>query len=101
VVLRVSPQAHAALDDIWFYLARESGSVDVADRQVEAIAGRFPLLEQWPLVGRARDDLCAGLCSYPVGRYLIIYRIEGADVLVLHIIHASRDLDAVLRCSDP
>jgi toxin ParE1/3/4 len=101
VVLRVSPQAHAALDDIWFYLARESGCVDVADRQVQAIAGRFPLLEQWPMVGRARDDLRAGLRSYPVGRYLIIYRANGPDVLILHIIHASRDLDAVLRGSDP
>ena len=100
-MLRVSPQALAALDDIWINLARESGSVDAADRQVQAVAARFPLLEQWPLVGRARDDLRAGLRSYPVGQYLIIYRMEGADVLILHIIHASRDLDAVLRCSDP
>ncbi len=53
------------------------------------------------MVGRARDDLRAGLRSYPVGRYLIIYRANGPDVLILHIIHASRDLDAVLRGSDP
>ena len=39
--------------------------------------------------------------SRPAKRHLVIYRIEGADVLILHIIHASRDLDAVLRCSDP
>jgi hypothetical protein len=29
---RVAPQAEAELDDIWYYVAKESGSIAIADR---------------------------------------------------------------------
>jgi plasmid stabilization system protein ParE len=41
---RRSPQADSDLDDIWFYVAYKSGSVEVADRLVDSIASRFHLL---------------------------------------------------------
>jgi hypothetical protein len=34
---RVAPQAGTDLDDIWLYVARESGSMDVATRLIDAI----------------------------------------------------------------
>jgi len=37
----VAPQAEADLDDIWLYVARESGSMDVATRIVDSITDRF------------------------------------------------------------
>ena len=40
----VAPQAETDLDDIWLYVARESGSMDVATRLIDAITGRFLLL---------------------------------------------------------
>lgn len=49
-------------------------------------------------MGRRRDhDLLAGLRSLPVGAYVIIHRIEGRDVLILHIFHGRRDLKTLLR----
>jgi plasmid stabilization system protein ParE len=32
-----------------------------------------------------------------VGEYVIIYRVEEQDVLILHIFRGSRDIEALLR----
>jgi plasmid stabilization system protein ParE len=41
---RLSPEAEDELDNIWFYVARESGSVVIAHRLIDAITERFWLL---------------------------------------------------------
>ncbi len=85
---RLAPQVEAELDDIWCYIARESGSADIADRLIDSITERFFLLANHPYVGRRRnDDLRPGLRSFPVGEYVIIYRIQDDDVLILHVAH--------------
>jgi plasmid stabilization system protein ParE len=30
-----------------------------------------------------------------VDRYVIVYRLDGTDVLILRVVHGSRDLEAV------
>lgn len=95
---RVAPEAEAELDDVWYYVTSASGSLEIADRLVDSIADRFFLLSRYPHLGRPRDeDLRPGLRSFVVGEYTIIYRIEGEDVLILHVTHASRDLAALFR----
>jgi len=95
---RLSPEAEAELDDIWFRVARESGSIDIATRVVESITDRFRLLARYPYSGRQRDDLRSGLRSFPSDDYLIIHRIEEGDiVLVLHVVHGSRDIEELFR----
>jgi toxin ParE1/3/4 len=94
---RVAPQAEAELDSIWYYVARESGSIEIADRLIDSITERFLLLTRNPRLGRRRDEeLRPGLRSFPVGEYVIIYRIEGEDVLILHVIRGSRNIEALL-----
>ncbi|MDR3678025.1 MAG: type II toxin-antitoxin system RelE/ParE family toxin [Acidobacteriota bacterium] len=71
---------------MWYYIARESQSVEIADRVVDSVTNRFFLLATHPHVGRRRDeDLRPGLRSFPVGEYVIIYRVEGEDVLILRV----------------
>jgi plasmid stabilization system protein ParE len=79
------------------FASRESGSIDVARRAVEGIAERFWLLARYPYMGRRRDvDLFGGLRSFPSGGYIIIHRIGESDVVsILHVIHGSRDLEAL------
>ena len=94
---RLSPRAEADLDDIWWYTATESGSTEIAQRQVATITQRFLLLSRYPLLGRARDeDLGQGRRSYPVRPYVIIYRLDGDDVLILRVPRGSRELEALL-----
>lgn len=91
-----SPQADSDLDSIWYYVASESGSAVVADHLVDSITERFLLLAKYPNVGRRRDeDLRAGLRSFPVGEYVVIYRIQSGDVLILRVLHGSRDIEAL------
>lgn len=93
---RLSRRAQDDLDDIWFYLARESRSEAVADRTVATLTERFYLLAQHPKLGRARDDnLGAGRRAFPVGNYVIVYRIVGANVRILRVLHKRRDLNAI------
>jgi toxin ParE1/3/4 len=95
---RVAPQAEAELDNIWYYVAKESGSIEIADRLIDSITDRFYLLAHHPHIGRHRDeDLRPGLRSFPVGEYVIIYRVEEKDVLILHVFRGSRDIEALLR----
>ena len=90
------PSAEAELDDIWLYVARASGSIEIANRLIDAITECLFLLGQYPQMGRRRDhDLRAGLRSFPAGEYVILYRVEGADTLILHIIRGSRDIEAL------
>jgi toxin ParE1/3/4 len=94
---RVAPEAEADLDDIWCYIARKSGSLEIADRFTEFLSDRFYLLANHPYIGRRRDhELRPGLRSFPVRDYIILYRIEEDDVLILRILHGSRDIKALL-----
>ena len=94
---RVAPGAEADLDGIWYYVAKESGSTEIADRLIDSITERFFLLSQHPHIGRCRDeDLRPGLRSFPVGEYVIIYRIEGEDVLILYVMRGNRDIPALV-----
>jgi toxin ParE1/3/4 len=95
---RLAPQAEAELDDIWYYIAKESHSVEIADRVVDSITDRFFLLATYPHLGRRRDDdLLPGLRSFPAGEHVIIYRVEAEDVLILRVLRGSRDIESLFR----
>jgi toxin ParE1/3/4 len=91
-----SPEAEVDLDDVWYYVAKQSGSIEIAERLVDSITDGFFLLSRHPCLGRARDeDLRPGLRSFSVGKYVIIYRVQDEDVIVLRVVHGSRNLKAL------
>ena len=93
---RLAPEAEIDLDDIWYYVVSESSSIEIADRLIERITERFFLLATHPYLGRSRDDdLRPGLRSFPVGKYVIIYRIEDSEVLILRVIRGSRNIEVL------
>lgn len=95
---RVAQCAEADLDDIWVYVAKESGSMEVASRLVDSICGRFFLLSRFPQAGRRRDeDFGEGMRSFPVGEYVILYCIEEADGQILRVVHGRRDLEGLIE----
>jgi len=93
----VSYRVEAELDDIWLHIATEGQSSEIADRVVDSITQQFLLLSKHPYLGRKRDDLRPGLRSVAVGSYVVIYRVEGNDVVILHVVHGRRDIKAVIR----
>ncbi len=80
---RLASRAADDLDEIWFYVAKASGSIDVANRVVDSIVHRLLLLSNHPYLGRARsEEFGPGTRSFPVGEYIISYRVDEDDVLV-------------------
>ena len=95
---RVAPQAESDLDEIWYFLATQSSNIDVADRVIDSITARFALLASQPYIGRRRDeDLRPGVRSFVVGDYVIAYRVDGDNVLILRVLRGSRDIEALFR----
>ena len=93
---RIAPRAETDLDDIWYYVAKESGSLEIANRLIDTLTDRFFMLAGFPYVGRARDDdFGPGCRSVVVGEYVIVYCVENEDVLILRVVHGRRDLDAL------
>ena len=96
--LRVAPQAESDLDDIWYFLATESGSFEIADRFIDTITARLAVLASHPYVGRPRDhDLRPGIRTFPVGDYVIAYRVAESAVLILRVLRGSRDIEGLFR----
>jgi toxin ParE1/3/4 len=92
---RLSSQVEAQLDDIWLYIAQESGSVDTATRIVQNISDRFWLLAKQPRMGRRRPDLSPELRSFSAGDYVILYSIDDDDVVLIHyLFHGSQDIES-------
>lgn len=97
---RLAPQAQADVDNLAYYVFVESGSIETADRIIESLTARFSLLGSHPRAGRRRDDLRPGMRGFPVGEYVILYRVEGDDAVILRVIGGRMDIESILR-NDP
>jgi toxin ParE1/3/4 len=50
-----------------------------------------------PSMGRRRDELRQGVSSFPVGRHLIIYRVEDSGLVeIIRVLHQSMDYQQYL-----
>jgi plasmid stabilization system protein ParE len=88
---RLARPAKADLDEIWLYVAREA-SENTADRLINGITSRFVALAQTPMAGRLANSIEPGIRVFPVGNYLIYYRIDRDDwISIVRVIHGMRD----------
>jgi len=63
---RRAQRVDSDLDEIWFYIARESGNVEIADQFIKSLTDHFYLISENPYLGRPRDaDLRIGVRSFP------------------------------------
>lgn len=88
------PKAAADLEDIWLHIAIDN--VDAAERLIRQIYDAEDRLAEFPELGRARPELGRDIRSWAVGSYVVFYRISGAAVEVLRILHGARDLGEAL-----
>jgi len=94
--LQFTPEAEADLDNIWLYIAKESQSIERADLTLDRFSTAFSRLARNPYMGRKRDDIRPGYRSFPVGSYIVFYRLIGADeILVLRVVHGRRDFEQI------
>ena len=92
----ISPSADADLFNILKYIAHELENPQAATDFADGVERCYADLEEMP----AAHSLCAdpllrlkGYRKYPVGSYLIIYRVveESKEVRIVHIFHETQN----------
>ena len=89
---RLSRLAEQDLEDIWVYLTQQDELL--ADKQIAQILDRFPMLSQFPDMGKQRNDLLNGLRSFPVKPYIIFCNKILDGIEVVRVLHQSRNIES-------
>jgi plasmid stabilization system protein ParE len=92
---RLTEDALADLDELWFYIAEDN--IDAADRIVASILAACTLLAERPRIGHSRSDITERpVLFWNVGKYTIVYRPDEAPLRVIAVLHGARDLAPIL-----
>lgn len=96
----LSGAAELDLEAIWEYIAEDN--VDAADRWIAKLFDAFEALEQAPGMGHKREDLTSfPVLFWPVGAYLILYRVQSEWIEIVAVTQGGRDIPAFLRRRTP
>ena len=88
-------RAEQDLEDIWDYISQDS--VHAADQVLHAIEKSIGRLVRNPGIGHLREDLADERHRfYLVYSYLIVYRVNTRPLQIIRVLHASRDVQAIL-----
>lgn len=103
--LSFRPRADRDIDDIASYLFEESP--DAAIRFYDAVLSTATKLMRWPGSGRAWAWFARGqspLRAFRVegfSNYLLFYATTEDALVVVRVLHSSRDVSAILSDEDP
>lgn len=87
-----SPRAASDLVAIWEYFAH-AASEAIADDEPRAIDRATTTLEDWPDIGKARDDERPGLRSVRADRHIVYYRARSGIVEIAHMLDERRNVE--------
>ncbi|MCI0491204.1 MAG: type II toxin-antitoxin system RelE/ParE family toxin [Blastocatellia bacterium] len=88
-----SPLAREDFQDIHDYIAAQDP--DTALDFVTRLELACEKLANLPQIGRSREELAAGLRSFPVARHLIFYRIIDDGVEIVRILHGAQNIKRI------
>ncbi|HTK37708.1 MAG TPA: type II toxin-antitoxin system RelE/ParE family toxin [Pyrinomonadaceae bacterium] len=86
-------KAEEDIDDILAYIAADNFDASIAF--YADLTSRFEMLGMNPNAGRERPELSDGVRSFPLGNYLIFYRLWAGKVAITRVIHSARDLEEI------
>jgi toxin ParE1/3/4 len=92
--LVVSERAVADLERIGDDIALKSPAA--AERIIARLEEITGLLRDFPRVGTLRDDIEAGMRTFPVGNYLILFRALEDGAEIVRYVDGRRDPDKLL-----
>lgn len=97
-IVRIRPQAEIDLIDIWQFIADDS--MERADGFLDRINNTVENLAKMPNMGRNRVEIARQLRSFPVGNYVIFYRIIEGGIEIVRVLHGSRDIERAFDETD-
>jgi len=87
-------QAAEDLIDIWLYIANDN--LTAADKVLSRFENVFKLLAEQPEMGVVRPDIAPELRYFPVGKYVILYRIVEDSVEIVRVVQGARVLNQLI-----
>ncbi len=97
--LTISAHARADLREIHSYIAKDNP--EAARRLIVRLRTKTRTLLQMPGMGRSREDLRPGLFSFPVGRYVLFYCPQPGGIVLVRVLHGSRDVPTLFGAPEP
>jgi plasmid stabilization system protein ParE len=92
----LTAEADEDLAGIWEYIAQDN--IEAADRWDAKLRDAFALLARNPRQGHARKDLTdVPVLFWPVGAYLVIYRVGRKRLEIVAVTQGARDIPSFLR----
>lgn len=92
--MRITATAENDLVDIWTFIAQDDPQA--ANAFIYRIRERFQPLLSRPRLGPARDYLSPGLRAHFYRAYVIYYRFTEQEVIIMRVVHGSRDASALI-----
>jgi toxin ParE1/3/4 len=86
-----TPAARLDLLAIWSYIADDSEVS--ADQLLRRIDDVVIMLSERPHAGRLRSELHPDIRSFPVGNYILFYRVVSGAIDVVRVLSRFRDID--------
>jgi toxin ParE1/3/4 len=86
----LSPSAQADIEEIWDYTVEHWG-VEQAARYVRELKAAIEVVAVDPGRGRSCDEIRAGYKRFPAGSHILFYRLTGAGIDVVRILHRRMD----------
>ena len=96
---RLAPAAQDDLEDIWRYTV-ERWSITQADRYADILEDTFERLMFMPEMARERTEFRPPVRIAPSSEHLIVYLVEGSDLVILRVLGAGQDWQTVFRTID-
>ena len=93
-IVKRTAQAEDDLIDIWLYIAQDNP--DAADKVLDELEDESVLLSDQPRLGPSRPDIAPELRYFPVGSYLILYRIIEGGIELVRVVHGARRLTNII-----
>ena len=89
-----SPEALADIDKLWDYYAEAAGR-GTADRILREIAKAIAVIDDFPLAGRARDEIRSGLRFLAAAPQIVFYRLKDDRPEIVRVLDGRQDIDEI------
>jgi toxin ParE1/3/4 len=89
-----SPEALADIDHLWDYYVQAAGP-STADRILREIAKAVAVMGDFPLAGRARDEIRSGLRSLAVTPQIVFYRLKDDRPEIVRVLDGRQDIEEI------
>jgi toxin ParE1/3/4 len=89
-----SPEALDDIDRLWAYYAATAGRA-TADKISRELARIVATIDDFPLAGRSRDEIRAGLRSIAASPHVVFYRLNDDRPEIVRVLDGRQDIDEI------